>query len=62
MCMNRAQMITQTLGILPMLRRVSPLCQVKQRVYPAVDELLKRVTGATRTLIFDHTLRNGHIE
>ena len=31
-------------------------------MYPAVDELLKRVTGAKRTLIFDHTLRNGHIE
>ena len=37
-------------------------CQVKERVYPLVDALLKRVTGATRTLIFDHTLRNGHIK
>ena len=39
-----------------------PFAQVKERVYPLVDALLKRVTGATRTLIFDHTLRNGRIE
>lgn len=36
--------------------------QVKERVYPLIDAVLKRATGATRTLIFDHTLRNGRIE
>ncbi len=46
----------------PLLTRYLPCKQVKERVYPLVDALLKRVTGATRTLIFDHTLRNGRIE
>ncbi len=36
--------------------------QVKEKVYPLLDALLKRVTGATRTHIFDHTLRNGRIK
>lgn len=36
--------------------------QVRERVYPLLDALLKRVTGATRTHIFDHTLRNGRIK
>ncbi|CAL8463770.1 g3304 [Coccomyxa elongata] len=35
--------------------------EVKEKVYPLLDALLKRVTGATRTHIFDHTLRNGRI-
>ena len=36
--------------------------QVQQKYYPVVEQMLKRVTGATRTLIFDHTLRNGRIK
>ena len=28
--------------------------QVKEMVYPLVDALLKKVTGATRMLIFQH--------
>ena len=32
--------------------------QVQERVYPLVDALLKKVTGATRTLIFQHCVRS----
>ncbi|RAK80176.1 putative methionine permease [Aspergillus fijiensis CBS 313.89] len=31
--------------------------QIKRVYYPEVDRLLKEVTGATRTYIFDHTIR-----
>ncbi|KAK9809195.1 hypothetical protein WJX72_011143 [[Myrmecia] bisecta] len=36
--------------------------QVKAGYYPAVEELLKQVTGATRVHIFDNTARHGHIK
>ncbi|KAK9806032.1 hypothetical protein WJX73_007367 [Symbiochloris irregularis] len=35
--------------------------EVKAKYYPEVDKLLKRVSGATRTHIFDHTLRKGQL-
>ncbi|KAH9940475.1 uncharacterized protein BXZ73DRAFT_98904 [Epithele typhae] len=31
--------------------------RIKAQYYPEVEELLKRVTGAKRVLIFDHTIR-----
>ena len=46
---------------LPAPQRLSCCLQVKDQFYPEVKEMLKRVTGATRVEIFDHTLRNGHI-
>src|ERR1700733_7089693 len=33
--------------------------EVKSVYYPEVERLLKRVTGAERVLIFDHTVRNA---
>ncbi|KAK9817716.1 hypothetical protein WJX72_001133 [[Myrmecia] bisecta] len=35
--------------------------QVKARYYPAVEQLLKQATGATRVHIFDNTIRRGHV-
>lgn len=36
--------------------------QIKTTYYRDVEKLLKRVTGASRTFIFDHTLRKGTIK
>jgi hypothetical protein len=33
--------------------------EVQEKYYPAIEKLLKKVTGASRTFIFDHTLRKG---
>ena len=33
--------------------------QLKSIYYPEVEELIKRHSGATRVLLFDHTLRSG---
>jgi len=30
--------------------------------YPDMEKLLKKVTGASRIFIFDHTLRKGSIK
>ena len=46
---------------LPASRQLGCCGQVKDQYYPEVKEMLKRVTGATRVEIFDHTLRSGHI-
>ncbi len=36
--------------------------QIKSTYYSDVEKLLKKVTGATRVHIFDHTLRKGTIK
>ena len=36
--------------------------QIKSTYYSDIEKLLKRVTGATRIHIFDHTLRKGTIK
>ena len=33
--------------------------QVQALYYPEVEQLIKRVAGATRVHIFDHTIRRG---
>ncbi len=38
------------------------LVQIKSTYYSDVEKLLKKVTGATRVHIFDHTLRKGTIK
>src|SRR5215510_9226910 len=35
------------------------LAQLESVYYPEVEELIKRVSGASRVVIFDHTLRSG---
>lgn len=37
------------------------LVQIKSTYYSDIEKLLKKVTGATRIHIFDHTLRKGTI-
>src|SRR3954469_19365488 len=33
--------------------------ELKQVYYPEVEALIKRVAGASRAIVFDHTLRSG---
>lgn len=35
--------------------------QVHQRYYPAIEQLIKQVSGASRVHVFDHTLRSGSV-
>jgi len=35
--------------------------EVRQVYYPEAEQLLKEVTGATKVVIFDHTLRNAEL-
>ncbi|MBD2214778.1 methyltransferase [Nostoc linckia FACHB-104] len=35
--------------------------EIRQVYYPETEQLLKEVTGATKVVIFDHTLRNADI-
>jgi len=35
--------------------------EIRQVYYPEAEQLLKEITGATRVVIFDHTLRNAEL-
>lgn len=35
--------------------------EIRQIYYPEAEQLLKEITGATRVVIFDHTLRNAEL-
>ncbi|BCL36548.1 CmcJ/NvfI family oxidoreductase [Nostoc sp. MS1] len=35
--------------------------EIRQVYYPEAEQLLKQLTGATRVVIFDHTLRNAEL-
>jgi len=35
--------------------------EIRQVYYPEAEQLLKEVTGATKVIIFDHTLRNAEL-
>lgn len=35
--------------------------EIRQVYYPEAEQLLKQVTGATKVVIFDHTLRNAQL-
>lgn len=38
------------------------ILQIKARYYPLATEAIKHASGATRVIVFDHTLRNGKIK